>query len=117
MLLALRRLEVRGKLDTAHRVRQYLSSVFRFAIATGRAERDVAADLKGAVATPVSKNHASLTDPAEFGELPRAIDVYEGGLITRTALALRMMQAWADYLDSLKSSPGNVVGIRSKQVA
>ncbi len=91
LLSALRRLEVRGKLDTARRVRQYLSSTFRYAIATGRAERDVAADLKGAIATPVSKNYASLTDPAEFGELLRAIDDYEGGLVVRTALALAPM--------------------------
>lgn len=91
LLSALRRLEARGKLDTARRVRQYLSSVFRFAIATGRAERDVAADLQGAIATPVSKNYATLTDPIEIGELLRAIDVYEGGLMARTALALAPM--------------------------
>jgi hypothetical protein len=51
--------------------------VFRYVIATGRAERDLSADLRGALVPVVSRNHASLTDPAEVGALLRATDGYE----------------------------------------
>jgi hypothetical protein len=57
-----------------------------YAIATGRAERDISADLRGALVPVVSRNHVSLTDPAEIGALLRAIDGYEGQLVTAAAL-------------------------------
>jgi hypothetical protein len=62
--------------------------VFRYAIATGRAERDISADLRGALVPVVSKNHAALTNPAEIGTLLRAIDSYEGQPVTAAALKL-----------------------------
>ncbi len=88
LLAVLRRIEDRGALDTAHRVKQICGQVFRYAIATGRAERDPSADLRGAL-PPVKQQHmATITDPKKIGELLRAIDGYEGHLITRCALRL-----------------------------
>jgi len=88
LLSALRRTESRGAIETARRVHQMCGQVFRYAIATGRAERDPSADLKGALA-PVKKKHlASIIDPVEIGKLLRAIDGYVGFEITRYALQL-----------------------------
>lgn len=87
-LEVLRRIESRGALETAHRVRSICGQVFRYAIATGRAERDVAADLRGAV-PPTKKNHlAAITNPEKVGHLLRAIDGFEGSLIVKCAFRL-----------------------------
>ena len=88
LLAALWRIKARGKHETAHRVRALAGRVFRFAVATGRAERDVAADLKDALAPVKSRNFASVTDPARVGQLLRAIDGYDGQPITALALKL-----------------------------
>jgi integrase len=91
ILAVLRRMEERGILDTARRVRQYLGSIYRYAITTGRARHDVSADLKGAVPAPTRNHYATMTDPVQIGALLRAIDCYEGSMVTRTALALAPM--------------------------
>ena len=88
LLTALQRIERRGAVETAHRAKQNCSQVFRYAIATGRAERDPSADLKGALPPPKTKHHASITDPKKIGALLRAIDGYEGSQVTRLALQL-----------------------------
>ena len=88
LLTVLRRIEDRGALETAHRVKQICGQVFRYAIATGRAERDPSADLRGALPPTKPKRMATITDPQKIGELLRAIDGYEGHLITRCALRL-----------------------------
>jgi integrase len=88
LLAALRRIEARGKHETAHRVRSLAGRVFRYAVATGRAQHDVAADLKDALAPVKSRNFASVTEPARVGELLRAIDGYTGQPITAMALKL-----------------------------
>lgn len=88
LLQTLRRIENRGALETAHRALQNCGQIFRFAVATGRAERDVAADLRGALPPVQERHHASLTDPKEIGGLLRAIDTYEGSFVTRCALRL-----------------------------
>jgi integrase len=88
LLGALRRIEARGRHETAHRVRALAGRVFRYAVATGRAHHDVAADLKGALAPVRSKNFASVTDPARVGELMRAIHGYSGHPVTALALKL-----------------------------
>ena len=88
LLAALRRIEARGKHETAHRVRSLAGRVFRYAVATGRAQHDVAADLKDALAPVKSRNFASVTEPARVGELLRAIDGYSGQPITALALKL-----------------------------
>jgi integrase len=88
LLAALRKIEARGRHETAHRTRSVCSRVLRFAVATGRAERDVSADLRGALAPAVSRNLAAITEPARIGELLRAIDGYSGYPVTETALKL-----------------------------
>jgi integrase len=88
LLVALRRIEARGTHETAHRVRAACSRVFRYAIATGRAERDVAADLIGALVPVESRSFAAVTDPHEVAGLLRAIDSYRGELISQFALKL-----------------------------
>jgi integrase len=88
LLAALRRIEARGRHETAHRVRALAGRVLRFAVATGRAQHDVAADLKDALAPVKSQNFASVTDPARVGELMRAIDGYSGHSVTALALKL-----------------------------
>ena len=88
VLEMLRRLEKRGKHETAHRTKQRVGQVLRYAIATGRADRDVTADLRGAL-TPVKvTNHAAITDPVGVGGLLRAIDAYRGQPVTEAALRL-----------------------------
>lgn len=88
ILSALRRVENRGAIETAHRISQICGQVFRYAIATGRAERNPAADLKGALAPVAQKHHASITEPIEIGKLLRAIEDYRGIFVTKCALRL-----------------------------
>ncbi|OUR63489.1 integrase [Methylophaga sp. 42_25_T18] len=88
LLSVLRRVESRGALETAHRVNQICGQVFRYAISTGRAERDSAADLKGALPPTKVKHHPSITEPVKIGALMRAIQDFTGTIITATALKL-----------------------------
>lgn len=74
----LRRITSRGKNETAKRVRSVASRVFRFAVATGRAERDPAADLKDALPSVATQSFATITDPKQIGKLLNAIDGYDG---------------------------------------
>ena len=88
LLTAIRRIESRGALETAHRALANCGQVFRYAIATGRALRDPAADLRGALPPVKEKHHASITDPKKIGELLRDLDGYQGAFTTRCALRL-----------------------------
>jgi len=88
LLGVLRRVEKRGALETASRIRQYFSQIFRYAVATARVARDPAADLKGALRSPTPKRYATMTNPQQIGQLLRAIDGYEGHPINRAALQL-----------------------------
>jgi len=88
LLAVLRAIEARGKHETAHRTKQRVGQILRYAIATGRAERDVSANLRGALVPAVTKNHAAITDPAAIGQLLRAIDGYRGQPATHAALKL-----------------------------
>jgi len=83
-----RRMEERGAIESAHRILQTCGQVMRYAIATGRAERNPVADLKGAIAAPPERHHAAIIDPAELGGLLRAIEGYSGDPTTRAALKL-----------------------------
>lgn len=86
LLSAVRRIEDRGAIETAHRALQNCGQVFRYAIATGRAERDISADLRGAL-VPVSKTHLpAITDPKQIGGLLRSLDGYTGFFVTKCAL-------------------------------
>jgi integrase len=88
LLAVLRRIEDRGALETAHRVKQICGQVFRYAIATGRAKRDPSADLRGALSPVKHGRMATITDPKKIGELLRAIDGYEGTPVAKCALKL-----------------------------
>src|SRR5690606_4713572 len=88
LLPVLRRIERRGAIETAHRALQNCGQVFRYAIATGRAERDWAADLRGALPPAAVRHHASITEPKAIGELLRAIEGYQGSFVTQCALRL-----------------------------
>jgi integrase len=88
LLTALRRIEARGALDTAHRARGICGQVFRYAVATGRCERDPSGDLRGALPPVKGKHFAATTDPLKLAGILRAMDGYEGDLIVRSALRL-----------------------------
>lgn len=88
LLNVLRKAEARGVVYTAHRLRQHCSKVFRYAIATGRASRDPAADLVGALKQHQTTHYASITDPRQIGPLLRDIDAYWGTPVVRLALRL-----------------------------
>jgi len=89
MLLAvLRKIESRGAVETAHRAKQTAGQIFRFAVSTGRAERDPSADLTGALKSPKTKHFASITDPDGVGKLMLAIDGFQGTATVTAALKL-----------------------------
>ena len=88
VLAVLKRIEARGKHETAHRVRSECGNVFRYAVITGRAERDPTIDLRGAIAAVSRRNRPAIVDPARIGELMRAIDGYRGDVSTEFALKL-----------------------------
>jgi integrase len=88
LLDVLRKIERRGRFDTARRARSLAGRVFKYAIATNRAERDPSADLAGALISPKVQHRASITDPKAVGALMRAIDELDGQQTTRAALQL-----------------------------
>lgn len=88
LLAVIRKIEERGAKDTAHRTLGSCGQVFRYGIATGRCERDITSDLRGALA-PVEEQHfAAVTKPGEIGGILRAIDSYRGTLVVRSAFRL-----------------------------
>ncbi|MCJ7602458.1 MAG: tyrosine-type recombinase/integrase [Desulfobulbaceae bacterium] len=88
LLAALRFIESRGAVDTANRAKQSCSQIFRYAIATGRAERDPAADLRGALKSTRKCHYPTIIEPVKIAELMRAIEGYSGSLVVRCALRL-----------------------------
>lgn len=88
VLAALRRIEAGGTVETAHRVKQRIGQVMRYGVATGRAERDPTADLRGALAPVVSKSRAAVTHPDDVAGLVRALREYAGQPATAVALQL-----------------------------
>jgi integrase len=113
LLAVLRRIENRGALETAHRAKQNCGQIFRYAIATGRAERDPSADLRGALPPTQETHHASITDPKAIGGLLRAIDGYSGSFVTKCALRLAPLTfvrpgelrkaEWTEFISTLPS--------------
>lgn len=135
LLATVRRIENRGAMETAHRALQNCSQVFRYAIATARAERDPAQDLRGAL-PPVRTNHfAAIVDPRQVGPLLRTLDGYQGTLTVSCALRLAPLvfvrpgelrkAEWADVdLDAAewryhvsKTSSEHIVPLSSQAVA
>lgn len=88
VLAVLRRIDARGARYTAHKAKSEISQCFRYAIATGRAERDPCPDLRGAIPAPKTENRPAITDPKAAGELLRAIDGFKGTFVVRCALLL-----------------------------
>ena len=88
VLAALRRVEVRGRYESARRLRSTIGSVFRYAIATARAEADPTIALRGALISPTVTPRAAITEPKALGGLLRAIDAFDGQPTTRAALKL-----------------------------
>lgn len=91
LLTCLRRIEARGALETAHRALQNCGQVFRYSVATGRAERDPTVDLRGALPPVNRTHHAAITDPDSIAGLLRAMDGYQGSFITKCALRVAPM--------------------------
>ena len=85
---AVRKIEARGSIDTAHRAKQICGQIFRYAVAVGLAERDVTADLRGALAEIPKSHFAAITEPKQAGALMRSIFTYEGHPCTVAALKL-----------------------------
>lgn len=88
LLVMLRKMESKGRYETAKRLRSTCSQIFRYAIATARAERDVAADLRGALIAPQPVHRAAITSANEAGGLLRAIEAFEGHPNTKAGLRL-----------------------------
>lgn len=90
LLAVIRQIESRGALDMARRALQISGQVFRYAIQTGRAERDPSGDLKGALKTVKTKNHAFLRE-AELPEYLAKLETYDGHILTKMALKLVLL--------------------------
>lgn len=88
ILVALRRSETRGRYETARRMRSTIGSVFRYAVATARAEADPTSALQGALITKPAKPRPAIVEPAALGALLREIDGYNGQLAVRAGLQL-----------------------------
>lgn len=88
VLSAVRRIEGRGKLESARRTLQLASAVFRYAVATARLRSDPTRDLRGALTAPKVSHYGAITDPKGVGELLRTIDGYEGLGLTKLALQI-----------------------------
>ena len=135
LLSALRVIEARGKDTTTHLARQYAGLVFRYGIATGRCQRNPAADLRGAL-TPAKKgNFAAVTEPEQLAKILRAVDAYDGTLPVRCALRLAPLLVvrpgelrkaeWKDFdLDKAewrfvasKTNPNHLVPLSKQAVA
>ncbi len=86
LLKVLRRIEERGAIETAHRIKQTCGQIFRYAIASDRAERDPSTDLRGALSSTKPESMATITDPRQIAGLLRVIEDYKGTFITRYAL-------------------------------
>lgn len=107
ILTVLRKAEQRGRRETAHRLRGAIGRVFRFAIATQRAENDPTYALRGALAAPIVTNRAAITDETKLGQLMVCIDEYDGWPSLRAAL---------QYLALTMARPGEVRFMRKSEV-
>ena len=118
LLAVLRRVEARDALETAHRLHQNCGQIWRYAVSTGRAERDITGDLKGAL-PPAKETHlGAITEPSEIGKLLRNIDEYKGSAVVRLALQLAPLlfvrpgelrhAEWSEFPDLDNDEPNRV---------
>jgi integrase len=121
VLAVLRKIEARGTIETAHRVKDACSQVFRYGIAAGYCKRNPAADLRDALQPVPTRHHAAIIDPKKGGELLREMMAYNGHPVTRAALALsamlllrpgelrQMEWAWVDFDSATLTIPGELM--------
>lgn len=121
LLECLRRVEARGAIETAHRVKDACGQVFRYGIAIGQCKRNPASELRDAMRPVVSRHHAAIVDPVEAGKLLRDAMAYEGHPVTRAALQLsallllrpgelrHMEWAWIDFDGAALTVPAEVM--------
>ncbi|HOX67487.1 MAG TPA: integrase arm-type DNA-binding domain-containing protein [Burkholderiaceae bacterium] len=121
LLECLRRVEARGAIETAHRVKDACGQVFRYGIAIGQCKRNPASELRDAMRPVVSRHHAAIVDPVEAGKLLSDMLAYEGHPVTRAALQLsallmlrpgelrHMEWAWIDFEESTLTMPAEVM--------
>ncbi len=121
LLTVLRRVEARGAIETAHRIKDACAQVFRYGIAAGHCARNPAADIRDALKPVPTRHHAAITDPKRAGELLRDMVGYEGHTVTRAALALSAMLllrpgelrqlewAWVDLEGATVTIPGDLM--------
>lgn len=128
LLDVLRRIEERGTLEMAHRVRITCGQVFRYAVAAGLADRNIAADLKGALKPVCGNHHPALTDPKDVAGLLRAIDSFHGTFVVKCALLLlplvflrpgelrRMEWSEVDFENAQCNIPGDRMKMRQPHI-
>lgn len=121
LLQVLRRVEGRGAIETAHRIKDACGQVFRYGIATGVCARNPAADLRDALRPVQTKHHAAITEPAQVAKLLRDMHDYQGSAVTRAALALstllllrpgelrHMEWAWVDLEAAMLTVPAEAM--------
>ncbi len=121
LLQVLRRVEGRGAIETAHRIKDACGQVFRYGIATGACARNPAADLRDALRPVQTKHHAAITEPAQVAKLLRDMHDYQGSAVTRAALALsallllrpgelrHMEWAWVDLDAAMLTVPAEAM--------
>ena len=121
LLQVLRKVEARGAIETAHRIKDACGQVFRYGIATGACLRNPAADLREALQPVQSRHHAAIVDPVQAGKLLRDAMGYEGHPVTRAALQLsallllrpgelrHMEWAWIDFDGATLTVPAEVM--------
>lgn len=121
LLQMLRRVEGRGAIETAHRIKDGCGQVFRYGIAIGACARNPAADLRDALQPVQTKHHAAIVDPVQVGKLLRDMHDYQGNAVTRVALALsallllrpgelrHMEWAWVDLEGGMLTVPAEVM--------
>ncbi|TCV89675.1 tyrosine-type recombinase/integrase [Sulfurirhabdus autotrophica] len=128
LLTVLQRIETRGALETAHRAKQYVGQIFRYAVGTQRAERDITQDLKGALPAPNVIHRAAITEPLKFGALIRSIDGFTGTLAVKCAMKLAPLifvrpgelrqteWAWVDMDSATICYPASVMKMREDHI-
>ena len=137
VLVTLRRVVDRGAIETAARTKQFIGQAIRYGIATGRAERDVTQDLRGALPSPVKGHYPAITEPKPLAQLLRDIDAYGGNFVVRTALQLQpllfarpanlAMAEWSEFdldaaewriaADKMKMDNAHIVPLSTQAIA
>jgi len=124
ILATLKTIDQAGKYETAHRVRQLVGAVFRYAIATNRATNDPTVATKGSLSSWSVRHHAAIVEPSAVGQLLRAINEYQGSVIVGLALQLspllflrpgelrQLEWAWIDFDRALISIPERIMKMR-----